>query len=66
MPLLKISEKVVYELGKQGVLASTKDELWDRVSAMFSTVCTQAYVDHLLSDIPNILTEIYESGGSLA
>ena len=66
MPLLKISEKVVYELGKQGILASTKDELWDRVSRMFATICTQTYVDNLFSDIPNIVTEICESGGSIA
>lgn len=65
MPLLKISEKVVYELGKQGILVSSKDDLWDQVSLMFSKVCTEAYIETLFDDIPNILNDICESGGNL-
>jgi len=64
-PLLKVSEKLVYELSKQGILGSSKDELWYQVSRMFLTVCSEAYTGNLFADIPNILNEICESGGNL-
>jgi len=64
MPVIHVAEHLVQKLNSNRVEFQDKNELWEHVSAVFHDPSTRAMIRNVIAHFPDILKNVFESGGN--